>query len=51
MGKYKTFGKRPTKKAGEDDFLGKSIEMNAKKSAIRKAQLSKGEVLISLWNL
>ena len=49
MGKYKTFGKRPTKKAGRDDFLEKSIEMNVKKS--RKAQLSEGELLISLWNL
>ena len=42
MGKYKAFDKRSTKKATKASFQLKSIEMNCKNSAIRKAALSEG---------
>ena len=42
MGKYKAFDKRSTKNVTKAGLRLKSIEMNMKKSAIRKAALAEG---------
>ena len=50
MGKYKAFDKRSTKNVTKAGLRLKSIEMNMKKSAIRKAALAEGLSLILLLN-
>ena len=42
MGKYKAFDKRSKKNVSKASLRLKSIEMNMKKSAIRKAALAEG---------